>query len=38
MIIPAAATEFVADDLGAFAMTVQAFRERMATMVTGGQD
>jgi uncharacterized protein YrrD len=38
LIIPAAATEFVADDLGSFAMTVQAFRERMATEMTGGQD
>ncbi|HEY2830918.1 MAG TPA: PRC-barrel domain-containing protein [Sporichthyaceae bacterium] len=38
LIIPAAATEFVADDLGAFAMTMQAFRERMATGMTEGQN
>jgi uncharacterized protein YrrD len=37
LIIPATATEFVADDLGAFAMTMQGFRERMASVVTEGQ-
>jgi uncharacterized protein YrrD len=38
LIVPAAATEFVADDLAAFALTVQAFRERMATGVTEDQN
>jgi uncharacterized protein YrrD len=38
LIVPAAATEFVADDLGAFAITVRAFRERTATDMTEGQN
>jgi uncharacterized protein YrrD len=37
LIVPAAAAEFVADDLGAFEVTMQAFRERMAHGVTEGQ-
>ncbi|HZE65675.1 MAG TPA: PRC-barrel domain-containing protein [Sporichthyaceae bacterium] len=37
LIVPAAATEFVADDLGVFAVTVQAFRNRPAS-VTEGQN
>jgi sporulation protein YlmC with PRC-barrel domain len=37
LIVPAAAIEFVADDLGAFGVAVQAFRDRMAR-VTGSQD
>jgi uncharacterized protein YrrD len=38
LIVPAAVTEYVADDLGTFAMAMQAFRERMATAVTEGQN
>jgi uncharacterized protein YrrD len=38
LIVPAAVTEYVADDLGAFALAMQGFRERMATGVTEGQN
>jgi uncharacterized protein YrrD len=37
LIVPAAATEFVADDLGAFAMAMAAFRDRMGSDMTEGQ-
>lgn len=37
LIVPAAVTEYVADDLGTFAMAMQAFRERMGTGVTEDQ-